>query len=105
MICVTVFYPAAGEARFDIQYYYDKHIPLVQRLLAPFGLTKVEVDEGLSGAAPGTPPNYRIIGRLYFETLEGFQASLAAVGGQIFSDVPNYTDIPVELQVSKTLSF
>lgn len=105
MICVTAFYPAAGEARFDPQYYYDKHIPLVHRLLTPHGLQKIEVDEGLSGATPGMPPNYRVVARLYFDTLENFQAGLATVGGEIFSDVPHYTDIPVELQVSKTLSF
>jgi uncharacterized protein (TIGR02118 family) len=105
MICVTAFYPAAGEARFDPQYYLDKHIPLVKQLLTPFGLTKVEVDEGLSGAAPGIPPNYRFVARMYFETIEGFQAALPAVGSEIFNDIPHYTDIPVELMVSKTLSF
>ena len=105
MICVSAFYPAAGESRFDRQYYMDRHIPLIAGLLKPFGLEKIEVDEGLSGGAPGSPANYKVICRLYFDTLENFQASLGAVGNQIFADIPNYTDIPVELQVSKTLSF
>ncbi len=105
MICVTAFYPAAGEGRFDSTYYYDKHIPLVRRLLEPFGLQKIEVDEGISGPAAGLPANYRTICRMYFDTIEGFRSALGAVGGEIFADVPNYTDIPVELQVSKTLSF
>ena len=105
MICVSAFYPAAGESRFDRQYYMDQHIPLIADLLKPFGLQKIEVDEGLSGGAPGSPANYKVICRLYFDTLENFQASLGAVGNQIFADIPNYTDIPLELQVSKTLSF
>jgi hypothetical protein len=42
---------------------------------------------------------------MYFETIEGFQAALPAVGSEIFNDIPHYTDIPVELMVSKTLSF
>lgn len=105
MICVNAFYPAAGEGRFDLTYYYDHHIPLCQRLLGPFGLQKIEVDEGLSGAAAGAPPNYRIIARLYFDTIEHFQQALGSVGGEILGDVPNYTDIPIELQVSKSLSF
>ncbi len=83
----------------------DRHIPLIAGLLKPFGLQKIEVDEGLSGGAPGSPANYKVICRLYFDTLENFQASLGAVGNQIFADIPNYTDIPLELQVSKTLSF
>jgi uncharacterized protein (TIGR02118 family) len=105
MICVNVFYPAAGEGRFDSTYYFDKHIPLVQRLLAPYGLQRMEVDEGLSGGAAGAPPNYRVIARLYFGQVEDFQAALAAVGNEILGDVPNYTDIPLELQISKTVSF
>ena len=105
MNCVSAFYPAAGESRFDRQYYMDRHMPLIADLLKPFGLQKIEVDEGLSGGAPGSPANYKVICRLYFDTLENFQASLGAVGNQIFADIPNYTDIPVELQVSKTLSF
>ena len=100
MICVNALYPAAGESRFDMAYYLEKHIPLVERLLTPFGLTKVEVDEGLSGFAPGSAPNYKIINRLYFDTLENFQAGVAAAGGEIFADVPHYTDIPLEIQVS-----
>ncbi len=104
MICVSVFYPAAGEGRFDSTYYYDKHIPLVSRLLTSFGLQRIEVDEGVSGAA-GSPPNYRVICRLYFDTMENFQTALGSVGGQLFSDIPNYTDIPVELQISKLVSF
>ncbi|WP_031497513.1 EthD family reductase [Bryobacter aggregatus] len=102
MICVTAFYPAAGEGRFDTVYYYDRHLPMVSRLLQPFGLQKIEVDEGVSGFAAGMPPNYRFICRLYFDRLEGFQAGIAAVGNQILGDVGNYTDIPVELQVSQT---
>ncbi len=104
MICVTAFYPAAGESRFDPKYYYEKHIPMVQRLLAPHGLQRMEVDEGLAGGALGAPPNYKIICRMYFDSIEGFQAAMASVGGEILSDVPHYTDIPVELQVSKLVS-
>jgi uncharacterized protein (TIGR02118 family) len=101
MICVSAFYPAAGESRFDTAYYLDKHIPLVKDLLAPHGLTRIEVDEGLSGFALDSPPNYKVICRMYFASIEGFQAGVAAVGGQIFADIPNYTDIPVEVQVSR----
>lgn len=101
MICVSALYPAAGESRFDMTYYLDKHIALVSRLLTPFGLQKVEVDEGLGGFAPGSLPNYKIICRMYFDTLENFQTGVTTVGEELFSDVPNYTDIPVELQISK----
>ncbi len=103
MICVSAFYPAAGESRFDLTYYLESHIPLCRNLLGPLGLLKVEVDEGLGGFAPGSPANYRMIARLYFQDLESFQTAVGEVGGQIFADIPNYTDIPVEIQVSRVL--
>jgi uncharacterized protein (TIGR02118 family) len=105
MICVTAFYPAAGEGRFDKAYYFEKHFPLLQRLLPQFGLVRMEADEGISGFSAGMPPNYRFIARLYFESIAGFQQAIAAVGGEIFADIPNYTDIPVEIQVSETTTF
>ncbi len=103
MICVTAFYPAAGESRFDMAYYLERHIPLVKRLLTPHGLTRVEVDEGLSGFAPGSPANYRTVCRMYFSSSEAFAAGVAAVGNEIFADIPNYTDIPIEVQISRLI--
>jgi uncharacterized protein (TIGR02118 family) len=105
MICVTAFYPAAGDGRFDKTYYFEKHFPLLQRLLPPFGLIRMEADEGVAGFAPGMPPNYKFIARLYFESIDGFQEAISAVGGEIFADISNYTDIPVEIQVSQTTTF
>ncbi len=105
MICVSVFYPAAGESRFDLSYYLQKHCPMVVDKLRPFGLQRLDVDQGLSGFSPAIPPNYLVIARLYFDTLENFQAGMATVGEQVLADVPNYTDIPLEMQVSKTQSF
>ncbi len=105
MVCVNVFYPAAGEGRFDIIYYKEKHIPLVRQLLTPHGLERVEVDEGLSGFSQGIPPNYRVICRLYFPTAEAFQAAFAAAADQLLADLPHFTDIPVEVQVSNSVAF
>lgn len=105
MICVNVFYPAAGDGRFDLTYYKDKHLPLVQRLLGPHGLTRIEVDEGLSGFSQGIPPNYRVICRLYFPTAEAFQAAFAAAVEPLLADLPHFTDIPVEVQVSNSMVF
>jgi len=105
MICVSVFYPAAGESRFDTSYYLEKHCPMIVDKLKPLGLQRLEVDQGLSGFSAAVPPNYLFIARLYFDTLENFQAGMAAVGGEVLGDIPNYTDTTVEMQVSKIQSF
>lgn len=53
MVKVSVFYPNGKSTRFDIGYYCDRHIPLVQRLLGS-ALKSVSVEHGICGERPGT---------------------------------------------------
>ena len=54
MIKVSVLYPAKAGGRFDEEYYFNEHIPMVIRLLAP-QLQCVSVETGISGAMPNQP--------------------------------------------------
>ena len=102
MICVSVLYTNAAGKRFDHDYYSQKHMPLALERLKGNGMTRYEIDRGLGGGAPGTPPAYLCIGRLYFETLAGFEQGLAKHGPELLADVPNYTNAELVLQVSET---
>jgi uncharacterized protein (TIGR02118 family) len=62
MIKVSVFYPYQPNARFDMTYYCDQHMPLVLRLLGP-AAKNVAVDQGLSGGTPGSTPLYAALRR------------------------------------------
>ena len=55
MIKVSVLYPQTEGMRFDMAYYVDKHMGMVKRVLGD-ALDHFEIDEGLSGAAPGSQP-------------------------------------------------
>ncbi len=55
MIRVSVMYPNESD-KFDMDYYLNKHIPLVHQLLDSFGLVRTEVDKGIGTAEPGAPP-------------------------------------------------
>ena len=46
MIKVSVLYPNAEGVRFDMDYYVDKHMTMVKRVLGE-AMTKFEIDEGL----------------------------------------------------------
>lgn len=48
MIRVTVSYPTTADASFDHGYYETKHRALVQSLMGPHGLVRVEMDRYLS---------------------------------------------------------
>jgi uncharacterized protein (TIGR02118 family) len=102
MICVSALYANAPGKRFDHDYYAQKHMPMVLARLNDVGMTRYEIDRGLGGAAPGSPPAYLCIGRLYFETVAGFERGLAKHGPELMADIPNYTDAEIVLQVSET---
>ena len=70
--------------------------------LKAHGMSRYEIDRGLGGVAPESLPAYLCIGRLYFDTMAGFQEGLAKHGQEIMADIPNYTDAEVVLQVSET---
>ncbi len=101
MIRVSVLYPSREGARFDHTYYARTHMPLVEARLKESGLLRYEIDRGIAGGAPGTPAPFVAIGHLYFDTLSDFQAGIAAHGGELMGDIPNYTDIQPQIQISE----
>ena len=57
MIKVTVMYPNTPGARFDHEYYRDKHMPLLKARMGD-SCKRYTVDKGLAGGAPGAPAPY-----------------------------------------------
>jgi len=101
MICVSVMYPLAPGKRFDYVYYEQKHRPLVLDRLAANGISRYEIQQGLSGIAPGSDPAFACIGNLYFNSVSDFQQGLAAHGAELIADIPNFTDIQPQFQISE----
>ena len=71
MIKVSVLYPQTEGMRFYMAYFVDKHMGLVKRVLGD-ALHHFEIDEGLSGAAPGSQPTYRAAVHMYFASTAAF---------------------------------
>ena len=103
MFKVSVMYPNQEGARFDIDYYRTKHMELVIRHLKPFGLVRTEVLKGISGGG-GQPAPYVCIGSLYFETADGYEKGVAASGGAVRADIPQFTDITPVRQISEVVA-
>ena len=77
MIKVSVLYPNTAGCKFDMSYYLDKHMPMVQQKLGP-ACKRMAVEEGIAGGMPGTPATYVAMGHLYFETADSFQTAFRA---------------------------
>lgn len=101
MISLTVLYPNTAGTKFDMDYYVNTHTPLVRERLTPMGLTDVNIETGLAGGAPDTPPAFTLIARLSFDTIDDLQAGLAAHGPELIGDILNFTDTQPIMQVSQ----
>jgi uncharacterized protein (TIGR02118 family) len=51
MIKVSVFYPNEGGKKFDMGYYFNKHMPMIQQKLGA-ACKRVDAEQGLGGVAP-----------------------------------------------------
>ena len=97
MITVNVLYPNSDSVKFNMNYYLQTHIPLCNRLLGP-ALKGVLVQQGISGAAPGSKAAYAVITVLRFESLESFQKAFGPNAPAITSDIVNFTNVEPTIQ-------
>jgi uncharacterized protein (TIGR02118 family) len=100
VIKVSVMYPSTAGSRFDMAYYLNTHIPLVERLLGP-ALKGAAVDQGIGGEQAGSAPPYLAMGHLLFDSLEAFQTAFGPHAQAIVADIPNYTNCEAVLQISE----
>jgi uncharacterized protein (TIGR02118 family) len=100
MIKVSVLYPSGAGSTFDMDYYLNRHIPMV---LAKLGQAckSAAVEQGLGGVTPGSPPAFNAMGHLYFDSVEAFQAAFGPHAGEIMGDIHNYTNVQPTIQVSE----
>jgi uncharacterized protein (TIGR02118 family) len=99
MVRVTVLYPNEAGKKFDHDYYVNKHMKLVRDRLGAFGLVRTEVDRG----APGHPAPFVALGHVYFNRAEDFQKGMGHHGVEIMADIPNYTNIQPQIQISEII--
>lgn len=100
MIKVSVFYPNAEGKKFNTEYYLNQHLPMVQEKLGNV-LKRTALEVGLAGAEAGSPAPYKVMGHLYFDSVEAFQAAIGPHMQSIMGDIPNFTDIQPTIQISE----
>jgi len=74
MIKVSVMYPNKSDARFDHDYYRNKHMPLVKARMGD-ACKYYTIDKGLAGGAPGSPATYVGMCHIFADSVETFQKS------------------------------
>ncbi len=100
MIKVHVLYPNTPGVRFDMAYYVDRHMPMVQAKIGA-ACTGYTVDAGMAGGAPGQAAPFVAVGTLLVTSVEAFGAAMGEHGAEIMGDIPNYTDAQPVIQISE----
>ena len=103
MIRLTGLYKNASNSEFDFDYYLNTHMPLVKKRLADFGMGEFEVERGIE-AADGEAAPYICIVHIEFPTKDNFMRGFEKHGEELSADVPNYTNIAPEMQISEIVT-
>ena len=85
---VSVIYPSEPDAKFDLDYYNNKHMSLVTEKWTKFGLQHYWVADLRASGGP-----YAIQCTMLWESIEGFQKAAAEDSAAIFADVSNFTTL------------
>lgn len=88
---ITVLYENVDDATFNLDDHLAKHMPLVDEKFKPFGIKGWRVLKAV-GTPFGGKPAYSVIANLEFDTADQFRAAVAAEGGPVFGDVPNFSN-------------
>ena len=100
MIKVSVLYPNEKGKKFDMDYYCNKHLPMVQQKSGD-ACKRVTADQGLAGGEPGSPPPFIAMGQIYFDSPEALMAAFVPHAAEFGADIPNFTDITPVIQISE----
>lgn len=96
-------YPSSEGSTFDMDYYLNKHLPMVAELMGDV-VKGTSIEKGGSSAAPGSPAPFMAITHLYCDSPEAFTTSFGANMEKIGGDIPNYTNVAPVIQISEVLA-
>ena len=100
---ITVVYPTASDATFDIDYYMKTHMPLVADNWKSFGLTGWKVVRYI-GTATGDPPPYTVQAELYFSSVEDFQKAATSPSAEtVMGDIPNFSNKQALIMIAEDI--
>ncbi|MGO4475122.1 EthD family reductase [Massilia sp. 2TAF26] len=102
MIKVSVMYPNGPDARFDDDYYRERHMPMVKELMGD-ALMYYTIDRGMAGGAPASNAPYIAMGHLFCDSVDAFQAGFGPHTKEIMGDIPNYTNQTPVVQISQVV--
>jgi len=102
MVKISVMYVNKPGARFDHEYFRDRHMPLVMQRLGS-RCVSYTIDRGLAGRAPGLAAPFAAMSHILCESVEAFHSGLEQHAAVLMGDIRHYTDMERTIQVSEVV--
>jgi len=100
MFKVAILYPNGEGKTFDMDYYENKHMPMVAGFLGK-NLKFYEIDKGVAGRTPTEKVPFLAIGYFYVKDVAEYNKAIGQHIDTIRGDFKNYTNIQPVVQVSE----
>lgn len=97
---VAILYPNGEGKTFDMDYYKNKHMPMVAGFLGK-NLKFYEIDKGIAGRTPNDKVPYLAVGYFYIKDVAEYNKAIAQNRDAVISDFKNYTNIQPVIQISE----
>jgi uncharacterized protein (TIGR02118 family) len=102
LIKVSVMYPFSEGKTFNMEYYENKHMPMVAAFLGS-NLVKYTIEKGVASGIPNQPLPYMAIGTFYVKSLDDYKTAIGPNREAIRADFANYTDVAPVILVSEVV--
>lgn len=97
---ITILYTNGEGKTFDLDYYEQKHMPMVAGFLGK-NLKFYEIDKGISGRTPNDKVPFLAIGYFYCVDVAEYNKAIAQNRDTIINDIKKYTNIQPTIQISE----
>lgn len=97
---VSILYPDGEGKTFDLDYYQNKHMPMVAQFLGD-NLSFYEIDQGVAGRMPNEKAPYVAVGYFYVKDIATYNKAIGQNREAVISDIKNYTNIMPTIQISE----
>ena len=100
MFKVAILYPNGEDKTFDMDYYENKHMPMMAGLLGK-NLNFYEIDKGIAGRTPNDKVPFVAIGYFYINDVTEYNKVIGQNINAIRKDIEKYTNIQPTIQISE----
>lgn len=97
---VAILYPNGEGKTFDMDYYEQKHMPMVAEFIGK-NLKFYEIDKGIAGSTPNDKVPYLAVGYFYITDVTEYNKAIGQNIDAVISDFKNYTNIQPIVQISE----